>query len=257
MHPVLFELGPLTVYSYGLFVVLACVVAVAVTLLLANRAGLPAARLADYALYGTLAALVGARVWYLALRPDEIGGFASWFAIGGGRLALPGGLLLGSVVLVLLLRRHREPVWRWLDVITVGAVAGLAIGKLGSYLNGDYLGTATGLPWGLAYDERPALATIGERLHPLAIYAAVIYAAIALYAYRLWRLRPRPAPAGMVFWTGMLLVAVVQLILEPWHHPADTLYLTGGLRAVVPVSLVLCTVSLWVLVTRYRERQRP
>ncbi|MDP9212339.1 MAG: prolipoprotein diacylglyceryl transferase, partial [bacterium] len=189
MHPVLFELGPLTVYSYGLFVVFAVVIAVAVIYRLTRQARLPVKYLADYVLYGTLAALVGARVWYLMLRPDEIGGPGSWLAIGGGRLALAGGLLAGLLVLILLIRRHRGPLWRWLDVIAIGAVLGLAAGKLGSHLNGDYLGTATGLPWGLTYSERPALAAVGERLHPLAVYAAGLYALIAFYLYRLWRLR--------------------------------------------------------------------
>ncbi|MEX2210005.1 MAG: prolipoprotein diacylglyceryl transferase family protein [Patescibacteria group bacterium] len=261
MHPVLFELGPLTVYSYGLFVVLAVVVAVAAIYLLARQARLPVKYLADYVLYGTLAALVGARIWYLMLRPDEIGGPATWFAIGGGRLALAGGLLLGSLVLFLLIRRHRGPLWRWLDVVAVGAVLGLAIGRLGSYLNGDYLGTATGLPWGVTYEERPALAAAGERLHPLALYAAGLYAGIAFYAYRLWRLRPAHAPAGMLFWLVLLLVSTVQLALEPWHHPADALFLTEGARATVPVFLASSGVSLWVLMTRYglrppRRRER-
>ncbi|MDP9212338.1 MAG: hypothetical protein M3N59_03615, partial [bacterium] len=52
----------------------------------------------------------------------------------------------------------------------------------------------------------------------------------------------------------LLLVSTVRLVLEPWHHPADALFLTEGVRAVVPVSLALAGVSLWVLAARYGLR---
>ncbi len=260
MQPVLLQLGPLTFYSFGIFAAVAFAVGGYVTLQLARREKLSLQHFVDYCLYVAVAVLVGARLWYVLFRPDEIHSFWQLFTVGGGGLALPGGLLAGTIVLVLALRHNREPVWRWLDVAAIGTAAGLAVGKLGSLLNGDGFGTPSGLPWAVKFTDPLAPATVvGQPLHPLQIYAAILYAGLA---FGLWRLHQRLAaaddprhPAGTTFWAGLLGVSVIQLALEPWHSALDALTFgdPGGLRVIVPTAIVLILLSLAML---YRPRFR-
>ncbi|HEY8108590.1 MAG TPA: prolipoprotein diacylglyceryl transferase family protein [Patescibacteria group bacterium] len=255
MQPILFTLGPLTVYSYGVFVVLGFAAAAMTAWVLAGQAKLPRQRIVDCVLATAFGGLLGARVWYLLLRPEEAGSFWNWFAVGGGRLALAGGIVGGLAGLLYVLRRHQGSghlsVWQWLDIAAIAAMVGLAVGRVGSFLNGDFLGGATSLPWGATYDDRLALAAAGEQAHPLAVYATILYAAIAAYGYRLWKLGAGKAKPGLVFWSTAFLLGVVQVVLEAWHVPEDALRV-GGVRAAVLTGLVLIAVSTYTLVRRYQ-----
>ncbi|MEX2043363.1 MAG: prolipoprotein diacylglyceryl transferase family protein [Patescibacteria group bacterium] len=264
MQPILFSLGPLTVYSYGVFVVLGFGVAGVAAYLLAGQAKLPRQRFTDYVLAAALGGLVGGRLWYLLLRPAEAGSFWNWFAVGGGRLALAGGIIGALAGLLAALRWHRgtgvagKPagtgrpgaVWQWLDVVAIAGIAGLAVGRIGSFLNGDFLGTPTSLPWGATYDDRLALAAQGQGAHPLALYAAFLYAAIAIYGYRLWKLGAGKAKPGLVFWVTAVLLGFVQVALEAWHRSEEALEV-GGIPSAVLTGLVLIVVGSYVLARRY------
>jgi phosphatidylglycerol---prolipoprotein diacylglyceryl transferase len=258
MRPVLLQLGPITLYSFGVFIALAFAAGGYLTLYLAKRERLTTNHFIDYFLYAALAGLIGARLWYVLFRPSEIDSFWQLFTLGGGGLALPGGLLLAITVLVLSMRRHRDPVWRWLDITAIGTLAGLTIGKIGSFLNGDSFGTATSLPWSTTFTDRLAPASIvGEPLHPLQLYAAILYAAAGLL---LWYLHRRHGRSGLVFWAGLGLVAASQLVLEPLHAATDALIVGGGLtglRVIIPTALVLMGLSIYVLLSRYRRPLGP
>lgn len=259
MQPVLLQLGPVTFYSFGVFAAVAFAVGGYAILQLARQDKLPLRHLADYGLYTAVAALIGARLWYVLFRPDEIDSFWQLFTVGGGGLALPGGLLVGAIVLVLAIRRNGEPVWPWLDIAAIGTAAGLAVGKLGSLLNGDGFGIASSLPWAVTFTDSQAPASIaGEALHPLQLYAVILYAALA---FGLWKFHERARvgqtgrqwSAGSVFWAGLLGASVIQLVLEPLHSSLDALTFVGDdtARVIFPTALTLIAVSAVVL---YRLR---
>ncbi len=261
MQPVLLQLGPVTLYSFGVFAALAFLAGVYVTWQLAKRENLPLKHLLDYCLYVAVAVLIGARLWYVLFRPDEIDSFWQLFTVGGGGLALPGGLLAGAVVFGLAVRRNREPLWPWLDAAAVGTAVGLAVGKVGSLLNGDGFGTVSSLPWAIKFTDPQAPASIvGQALHPLQLYALVLYAALAFGLWKLWeRVRSgRDWPAGTVCWAGVLGVSVIQMFLEIWHSPLDALTFGGqsGLRVIFPTTLILIVLSAAMLYRRRPGRER-
>lgn len=255
MRPILLEAGNLTVYSYGLFATLGFITGGVVTYLLAKQADLAAGKVLDYWLYATLAGLLGARLWYVAFRPGELDSFWQLFTLGGGGLALPGGILLASATLVILLRRQQQPILRWFDVMALGTMTGLAIGKVGSFLNGDGYGTATHLPWAVEFNNKLAQGSLAAgTIHPLQLYGLALYILIIAVLIRLYQRHAGQMP-GLVFWTGLFLVAASQIILELWHAPADSLYL-GGIRVIIPAALVAMAVSGFMLYRSY-FRQAP
>lgn len=255
MQPVLLEFGPLTVYSYGVFAALAFAAGIFVTYQLAKAGGLSTKHYLDYCIYVAIAGLVGARIWYLAFRPDEADSFLNFFTLGGGGLAWPGGVLLGVTVFVWALRRKGDPVWKWLDVATIGTVVGLAVGKIGSYLNGDGFGTSSGLPWAVEYGDPFAPgAVMGGTVHPIQLYAALL---LTLAAYGLWRVhREKNQAPGYVFWLGLGAIALIALILEPWHASLDALTLQNGWRVVVPTAIILVATSVLMLGRWQKESSR-
>lgn len=258
MQPVLLQLGPVTFYSFGVFAALAFAVGIFVTIRLARQDKLSLQHLFDYGLYTAIAALIGARLWYLLFRPDELDSFWQLFTVGGGGLALPGGVLAGAAALIVALRRTGEPIRPWLDVAAIGTAAGLAVGKLGSLLNGDGFGAASALPWAIEFTDSLAPGSIvGEAVHPVQLYAVLLYAALA---FGLWKFHERIKThrgwqPGSVCWAGLLGLAGIQLLLEPFHSSFDALTFAGDdtARVVYPLAALVAAGSAAML---YRSRGR-
>jgi phosphatidylglycerol:prolipoprotein diacylglycerol transferase len=67
MFPVLLRIGSVPLYTYGLFLCLAFLAAIAVAGREARRVGLPFGRIYDLCFYGIVAALIGSRLFHVLL----------------------------------------------------------------------------------------------------------------------------------------------------------------------------------------------
>lgn len=261
MQPILFHLGPVAVYSFGVFIALGFLAGGFVAYRLAKRAGLATRNFIDYFLYAAVAGLIGARVWHLAFKPSQVHSLWQVFSLWGGGLSLQGGLAAAGLTLWFLLRRAGEPVLRWFDVLTIGLTVGLVIGKVGSFLNGDSFGRTTKLPWGVKFDDPLAPGYLmGSRLHPLQLYAAILFAALAFLLWRRYRRqladghRPRAGYRdGDVFLRGLFGLSLIQFLLEFLHAPIDSLYV-NGVRVVSVVAFGAMLGSGYFLWRRSRRR---
>ena len=114
------------------------------------------------------------------------------FEIWKGGLGIPGGILLGAIVGVLVAKRLKLD---WRNVADAAAPAlplAQAIGRLGNWFNQELFGRPTSLPWGLEIDEkyRPANARAATTFQPTFLYEL------------LWNL----ALAGLIVWLSSKIV---------------------------------------------------
>ena len=65
MHPILFSLGPLTIYSYGVLLAAAYLIGLGMAVRRARAAGLDGNRVLDLGIWVIIAALVGAKALLL------------------------------------------------------------------------------------------------------------------------------------------------------------------------------------------------
>ncbi len=105
------------------------------------------------ALYSLIAGVVGARLFYVLHHFDKFQGqrLLSVFAIWRGGLELYGGVLLAIAVIILYLWRHKLPIRRYLDILAIGLMLALALGRIGCFLNGCCFGKPTNLPWAVRF----------------------------------------------------------------------------------------------------------
>ena len=184
------KIGPFAFRMYGLMIALGVLAAV----WLARR------RWASYggdpedatsvALAAVPAGLIGARLYHVITDwSDKYSGGRWWpdaFMIWKGGLGIPGGILLGTLVGVLVARRLQLN-WRTLaDAAAPAIPLAQAIGRLGNWFNQELFGRPTGLPWGLQVDveHRPANALTATTFQPTFLYEL------------LWNL----ALAGLIVW---------------------------------------------------------
>lgn len=187
MRPVLFELGPLEVKSYGLFIALAFVTAwLVIRYEFGRRAGRAEAA-GSLVMAAALGGLVGARLYWFA---EHLGEASLSDAFSASGFTWYGGVLGGAAAVLLVARRLGVGMPNLLAASAPALALGYAVGRIACQLAGDgTYGQASDLPWAMAYPNGEVPTT--ETVHPTPVYETL--AGIALFAV-LWRLRDRLAP---------------------------------------------------------------
>ena len=112
MHPILFELGPITIYSYGVLLAAAYLLGLWLAARRARHAGLDANKVLDLGIWVIIAALVGAKALLFIVDFDQFTSswqeFTTLLRSGG---VFYGGLIAAVVVCVYQLRKHKLPRW--------------------------------------------------------------------------------------------------------------------------------------------------
>jgi len=217
MYPRLFELGPITVYTYGVLLAAAYLLGLKLAMVRAKKRGLDEARVLDLGIYIIISALVGAK---LLLLVTDFHTFTSdpkellTLARSGG--VFYGGLILAVTVALWYIRKIRLPLWTTCDVFAPGIALGHVVGRFGCLFAGCCFGKPTTKPWGITFTDPFAAANVGMPLgvplHPTQLYEAG--AELIILIVLLWSERKGRPFAGRTFWLYMLLYAVSRFIIE-------------------------------------------
>jgi phosphatidylglycerol:prolipoprotein diacylglycerol transferase len=154
MYPELFEIPfiHLTVKSYGLMMVIAFLAAIFLIRRLSRDITPNPQFITNAALYSLIAGVVGARLFFVIHHFDEFQGRPlSVFAIWQGGLELLGGVILAIAVIDIYLWYHKLPIRRYNDILAIGLMLALAVGRIGCFLNGCCFGKPTNLPWAVRF----------------------------------------------------------------------------------------------------------
>jgi phosphatidylglycerol---prolipoprotein diacylglyceryl transferase len=255
MYPRLLELGPLTVYSYGVLLAAAYLLALAFAVRRARAFGLDGDRVLDLGIYIIISALVGAKLLllivdfdYFRRQPAEL-----WtLARSGG--VFYGGLVVAFAVGMWYMRRYRLPVWPTADAIAPGIALGHVVGRFGCLLAGCCYGKPTNVPWGISFSDPFAAANVGTPLHvllhPTQLYEAgaeFLILAFLLLTERWWRRR-----AGWTFWVYILLYGVTRFVIEIFR--GDPRGMTMGYSTSQWISMVLVPLAVVMLVVLGRRK---
>ena len=217
MYPRLFELGPITLYTYGVLLAAAYLVGLKLAMVRAKARGLDANRVLDLGIYIIISALVGAKLLLLVTDfrtfradPREL----LTLARSGG--VFYGGLILAVIVALWYIRRVGLPLWTTCDVFAPGIALGHVVGRFGCFFAGCCYGKPTTKPWGITFTDPFAASNVGTPLgiplHPTQLYEAGAELLILIVLLVTER-KGRPF-SGRTFWLYMLLYAISRFIIE-------------------------------------------
>jgi phosphatidylglycerol:prolipoprotein diacylglycerol transferase len=251
MVPVLLQLGPLKIYSFGAMMALGFLISGYVVSVELARKGMEPEDAWSMVLWAAVGGVGGARV--LALLADwqdfRLHPLAS--IVSGSGFIWYGGLIGGFVAVTLFVLRHSL---RWLQVVDCVAPAlaiGQAIGRIGCQVAGDGdWGKPTQLPWGMQYPNaivgwslwlRESGLPPDTRVHPAPVYETLAYCAIFCL---LWSLRKRPLKDGSLFWLYLATSSVARFAIEAVRvEPV----LAAGLSQAQWIAIPLCAGGLALL----------
>jgi phosphatidylglycerol:prolipoprotein diacylglycerol transferase len=209
MHPSLLHLGFLTIPTFGLLAALGLMFALGLSLRTASMAGLNPDRLWNAGLFMILAAFVLSRLLLVATN------LHTFFSYPVLLLMVPSltplGLLLTVLATAIYLRTRELNMLSTLDAWAPCATLVWVFLALGHFAEGSDPGLPSSLPWAMP------LPPGNMRLHPVAIYAAVV--ALILTLVLLAHLR-RQRRSGDTATLGFALAGLAQFLLSFFREPA-------------------------------------
>src|SRR5215212_411928 len=257
MYPRLFELGPVTVYTYGVLLAAAYLLGLKLAMVRAKARGLDANRVLDLGIYIIISALIGAKLLLL------IADFKTFTADPRELLTLArsggvfyGGLILAVIVALWYIRKIGLPLWTTCDVFAPGIALGHVVGRFGCLFAGCCFGKPTTKPWGITFTDPFAAANVGTPLgvplHPTQLYEAG--AELLILILLLGTERKGRAYPGRTFWLYMLLYGISRFIIE--FYRGDERGSVGMFSTSQFISLLLVPLALGMLVYLSR-RESP
>jgi len=252
MHPILFHIGPLTVYRYGVLVATGVLVGLWYARRQAPRAGLDPEKVWNLGIYMVLAALIIAKIWlvlsawdYYVANPGKIFSIET-FQSGG---TFYGGMVGAVLTVALYTYFQKMPLLPVMDTIGAAVPLGHVIGRLGCFAAGCCYGKPTSLPWGVKFTsptaEQLAGTPLGVHLHPTQLYEASVE--FINFLILVW-LGKRQRFAGQMIGTYFILYGVERGTIEFFRgDPGRTMLFHGtvSLMQIVSIALILSGSFLW------------
>lgn len=245
MHPELFKIGPVTIYSYGLFVALGFLSATLLAGYRAKKAGLSNERIMDLNIYSFLAAVFGARLLYVLTEwnyymqyPGQI-----WKVWEGG-LVFYGGLITGLMFFFWYTKRHKLDPMMVADILVPGIALGQAFGRIGCFFRGCCYGVKSesfGMVFPDIGDNQPHIPT--QLLESAAAFCILVFL-----------LRRRPKFKGELFILYILLYSSVRFLIEFLRADERGPKILGVLSVSQLISLLLAVPAI-ILYSRQKIKK--
>jgi phosphatidylglycerol---prolipoprotein diacylglyceryl transferase len=263
MRQVLFEIPGLgvKVFGYGLMLFFAFVGSMYIAARRARREKIDPEIVYDMALYVFVGGLIGARLfWVGQYWGVRVHGFWEIFEIWKGGIVFYGSILGGAIAFFLYRMIRPFPLFPMLDVIAPAIAFGIAIGRIGCYLNGCCYGDACNLPWAVNFPKysppwesevaRNLISPSAQQslpLHPTQLYSAIDGLIIMTLLLAYFPIRKRD---GEVMGLLMLTYPITRFLIEQLRNDEGIFAAGMTISQLISLGIFAMGVVYWVVISR-------
>ncbi|MDN5248366.1 MAG: prolipoprotein diacylglyceryl transferase [Wolbachia endosymbiont of Tyrophagus putrescentiae] len=221
LDPVIFSIGPISVYWYSLTYVFGILFGYWYLHKLDSQKVFTK-EFYDLLLTAVIIGIIlGGRLGYVLMYDtvfylnNPINIFKTW----EGGMSFHGGAVGTLCAVVIACRKHKVPVFYTLDLISCGMPIGLFLGRIGNFINGELFGRVTNVSWAMIFPKS------GDNFlrHPSQLYQAffegLLLFVVVNLLYFFTRIRfYRGALTGFaIIWYGIVRF-LVEFFREPDYH---------------------------------------
>lgn len=262
MHPIMLEIGPVPIRSYGLMIVIGFLLGLWLSIKRGQREGIAREIIIDLSFYLLLSALIGSKLLHIIIfwnsyikdipliwsEPITLINY-----LGSG-LIFFGGFLAAVPTGILYLRRHGLSVWQMADIIAPAIPLAHGFGRIGCFLAGCCYGRECSLPWAVVFTNEDSLAPLNIPLHPTQLYESLFNFTLAA---SLVVLSPYLRRYGQLFWTYVMTYAIGRTLIEFFRDDERGSILGGDVSTsqVIAFGLFICSLIVQCLIARYGVRR--
>lgn len=252
-----FSIFGLSIKWYGVMIAIGMLLAMIYCFRRTKEFGIDSDRLIDAAIAGVIGAVIGARLYYVALHAESYHDIKEVLAIRDGGLAIYGGIIGALLFGCITAKLRKLRIMPTLDIASMGFLIGQCLGRWGNFFNQEAFGCNTSLPWGMSggriqnylINHQAELAAQGMEINPfLPVHPCFLYESlwcllgfILLHIYHKHRKFDGEIFCMYVFWYGL-----GRFFIEGLR--TDSLYI-GSVRASQALALISAAAALAVIVT--------
>lgn len=229
-------------------------------------------KMIDVLIYGSIAAIIGARLYYVFSKWDYYSEHVSEIPkIWEGGLAIYGGIIGGLVAAYVVCKIRKMNYWNLIDIATMSLLIGQGIGRWGNFTNQEAFGVNTDLPWGMwsqkvadeimrnqaEYAEKGFSVDPNLPVHPTFLYESIWCLLGVLVLYIICRkARKFSGQIALCYgiWYGLERTFVEGLRTDSLYIANTTIRVSQALSAAL---VVVCAIMLTVLLIKHKKNPKP
>lgn len=249
MHPILFQIGDFTIYSYGFCIALGAVLGFTYMAWQGKKQfGLTLDQSNSLFLLLVTGGVVGGKLFTIFENPLHYLRHPAALISGSG-FVFYGSLLTCVPIMLWFFKRHRVPVWAMLDVMAVVTCIVHGFGRIGCFMAGCCYGLPTDGWWGVMFTDPTCQAEpLNTPLHPTQLLEAAWIFAIMT---SLLILKQRKAFYGQLFLLYLILYAAGRGVLELLRGDLERGFVIENYLSISQfISLLVIGVALYFYLTR-------
>ena len=254
------------VFGYGLMLFLAFLSSMHLAARVAKREKLDPDVIYDMALTVFVGGLVGARLFYvIQYWGVRVHGVLDAFRVWEGGIVLYGSIIGGAIAFFLFRLARPFPLRPYLDVIAPALALGVAIGRVGCFLNGCCFGDVCNLPWAIAFPEPSppwqshlAAHLIGSNthwslpVHPTQLYSVADGLILCLLLLAYFPVRRRD---GEVMALLMVSYPLTRMLIEYLRSDERVFFARMTISQNISVALFAGGLAFWLYLSRLPARR--
>jgi len=216
IDPEIVRIGPFAVRWYGVMYL----VGFALSYLLVNyqikKKGLQISRETVVSLYSylILGLMAGARLGYVLFYdlPTYIRHPFEVFAVWHGGMSFHGGLIGSIIAGTFFCRKFRLDFWQMADMVMVTAPIGLALGRLGNFINGELYGRVSAVPWAMVFPSGGPFPRHPSQLYEFFLEGVLLFGVV-------WALKDRHMGKGVLSSVFLIFYGIFRFFAEFFREP--------------------------------------
>ncbi|RPI74847.1 MAG: prolipoprotein diacylglyceryl transferase [Desulfobacteraceae bacterium] len=235
IDPVIFRVWLLEFRWYGLMYGIGFLCSYLLIARQLKKLNLPTTLLSDLYFYLILGLIVGARLGYVFIYnfSDYLHDPLEIFMIHHGGLSFHGGLV-GTVAAAFYFVKSKKQDFRfWSDLLVPTAPIGIALVRVGNFINGELYGRTAQVPWAVIFPGEK------EPRHPSQLYEA-LGEGLFLFLF-LWFIKGRIKTKGGLLPIFLMAYGTIRFGLEFFREPDLQL---GYFFSWVTMGQILCTIMI-------------
>jgi phosphatidylglycerol:prolipoprotein diacylglycerol transferase len=246
-NPEIFSIGRFSLTWYALILVVGLLLAVAFCLRQTKHFGIKQDEVYDMLFCAVPAAVVGARLYYVAFEWEHIisSGWREIYRTWNGGMAIYGCIIGAAVAAAIFCRVRRISAGAMLDLGAMGLLIGQSVGRWGNFVNGEIYGTETALPWRMLVH--------GREVHPLFLYESLWN---ILGFGLLWLFMKKRKFNGQMFMLYVAWYGLGRALMEGMRNDRFNLMLGGAMISQL-IAIISCVAAIALLFYMTLFRKHP
>lgn len=252
MHPILFEIGSVTIYTYGFFIALGALLGFSYMVWQGKKLfGLTFDQSNTLFILLVLAGVIGGKLFMIFEDPSYYLSHPKKLVSGSG-FVFYGSLLLAIPTMLWFFRKNKVPTLPMLDVMAVVTCILHSLGRIGCFMAGCCYGKPTDSFLGVVFTNPACQAEpLNTSIHPTQLYEAGF---IFLILTGLLLFKNKKHFEGQLFLTYLMAYAAGRGVLELFRGDIERGFVVNGwLSNSQFISLIIISVALYFYVKLRRK----